>query len=78
MMENNKKYFLAEKEKWVKHCIIYKEEYDNQQKGEKESGKKKKVWALIQRILLRRSQERFIYPSLRNKPAKQITKLKGS
>lgn len=35
MMEKNKKYSLAEKEKLAKLHIKYKEEYDNQEKVEK-------------------------------------------
>ena len=40
--KKNKKYSLAEKEKLAKLCTKYKEQYENQEKVEKYSGKKKK------------------------------------
>ena len=42
MEKKNKKYYLAKKEKLAKLCIKYKEEYDNQEKVEKYSAKKKR------------------------------------
>ena len=42
MEKKNKKYSLAKKEELAKLCIKYKEEYDNQEKVEKYSGKRRK------------------------------------
>ena len=52
MKKKKKKYSLAEKEKLAKLCIKYKEEYDNQEKVEKYSGKRESllIRALIQRV----------------------------
>ena len=51
MEKKNKKYYLAKKEKLAKLCIKYKEEYDNQEKVEKCSAKKKKESLLIRALI---------------------------
>ena len=55
--KKNKKYSLAEKEKLAKLYTKYKEEYENQEKVEKYSGKKKEsllIRELIQRVSFQR------------------------
>ena len=78
MEKKNKKYSLTEKEKLTKLCMKYKEEYDNQKKVEKYSGKKRKFVSSSTNITGFISKaEREIHPSLRNKPTKHSERKKA-